>query len=46
MEVAGNNLGQMDALCSLRDQTIARQDMAIAAMVEFNGNKNVRIIEN
>lgn len=46
IEVAGTNLGQTDAICSLRDQTIARQDMAIAAMVEFNENKHVRIIEN
>jgi len=45
IESANTNRGQTDAICSLRDETLARQDLAIKAMVEFNGNHHARIIE-
>jgi hypothetical protein len=46
IEIAGTNLGQTDALCSMRDETLQRQDLAIAAMVEYKDNRHARIIEN
>jgi hypothetical protein len=46
VEAAMTNRGQTDAICSLRDETLKRQDMAIQAMVEFKDHRDVRIIKN
>ena len=36
--------GVNESVASLRDETLKRQDQAIAAMVEFKDNSNVRTI--
>jgi hypothetical protein len=46
IDAANTNRGQTDAICSLRDETMMRQDKAIQAMVEFKENRHARTIEN
>jgi CxxC motif-containing protein len=46
VENAQQSRGVNQAITSMRDETIARQDLAIATMVEHRGNDYVRSINN